>query len=112
MKLREAREIIETSELSEESLEKARKILLEMGDDEEAEIGDEIIDRLMSILDADIDAEKLKQEACKDTESVLEEFTGKIGENIDVTDDIIKMTNKDVYEEANKLLDEAEKIKE
>ncbi|MBU1118170.1 hypothetical protein KKD37_04390 [Patescibacteria group bacterium] len=112
MKLKEAREIIETSDLSEESLDKARKILLEIGTDEEIEIGEEVIDRLMAILDTDIDAEKLKQEACEDTANVLEEFTGEIGENIDVTDDIIGKTNKDVYEEANKLLDEAEKVKE
>lgn len=103
MKLKEAKEIIETSELSEGALNRAREILAGVGEDMEAEVSEEVIDQLMAILDVDIDADKLKLEACDDTISLLGNFVGEVKDASKLAGDEVEETTKNVYADASKL---------
>jgi len=104
MKLSDAREIIENSELSEGALKRAREILLSVGTDDEVEVTDEVIDQLMAILEVDIDTDKLKLEACEDTIGLLSGFIGEVGAASKMAGDEVEETTKNVYNDASKLL--------
>lgn len=106
MKLREVREIIESSELSEGALKRAREIMASVGEDDEAEISDEIIDQLMAILDVDIDTDKLQLEACEEAIGLLDGFAGEIKTASKLAGDEVEETTKNIYTDASKLFDE------
>lgn len=105
MKLKEVREIIEGSELSEGALNKAREIMMAVGNDEEVEVSDEIIDQLMAILDVDIDTDKLELEACEDTIGILSGFIGEVGAASKMAGDEVEVATKNIYNDASKLFE-------
>ena len=106
MKIREAREIIESSELSEGALKRAREILTTVGSDEEMEVSDVVIDQLMAILDVDIDTDKLKLEACDETIDLLSGFVGEVEKVSKLAGDEVEKTTKNIYNDASKLFNE------
>jgi len=106
MKLREAKEIIENSELSGGALKRAREILVAVGSDEEMEISEVVIDQLMAILDVDIDTDKLKLEACDESIDLLSGFVGEVGKVSKLAGDEVEKTTKNIYNDASKLFSE------
>jgi hypothetical protein len=109
MKLKEAKEIIKSCDLSEGALKRAEEILATVGSDDETEIDDTTIDQLIAIMDVDIDADKLKLEACEDTIGALSGFIGEVKEAKKLAGDEVEETTKNIYNDAAKLLGEEKK---
>ena len=76
MKLKEVREIVEGMELSVEAMVKVTEILDDIG--EEAEIPDETIDKILAIVDVEIDANQLAADIYQNGADMTNEFLDKV----------------------------------
>jgi len=106
MKIKDAKEIIGSCDLSEGALKRAMEILTAAGNDEETEIDDATIDQLMAILDVDIDTDKLKLEACDESIALLGGFIGEVGTVAKLAGDEVEETTKNIYDDASKLFNQ------
>ncbi|KKR67154.1 MAG: hypothetical protein UU09_C0037G0004 [Microgenomates group bacterium GW2011_GWA2_40_6] len=89
MNVKEAREIVKGMELSSEALVKIEEILASYGEDKN--IPDEIIDKILAIVDVEMDTTRLAGDI----------YQG----GVDMANDYLKKTD----EEAGKIADELEK---
>lgn len=78
MKVKEAREILVAMELSPEAMDRAEEILGKYMVDEE--IPDEVIDKLLAIVDVEIDETTLAADIYKSGEELADEFLVKVDE--------------------------------
>ena len=80
MNVKEAREIVKGMDLSAEAILKIDEILTPYGD---GEIPDEVIDKILAIVDIEMDAAKVAADVYQSGVDIADEFLGKVNEEAD-----------------------------
>ena len=80
MNVKEAREIVQGMDLSAEAILKIDDILSPYGD---GEIPDEIIDKILAIVDVEMDATKLAADVYQAGVEITDEFLSKVNNEAD-----------------------------
>lgn len=109
MKVAEARRILLDLELQPEILEKAEEILAGLGDD--AELGVDRLDKIMALIDLEVDVAKMETDVCDQTALALGDFLvevdGAIGEATERVEDLVKS----IYDKTERDLKEIKQSK-
>ncbi len=94
MTIKEVKEIVKGMEMSAEALLKVDEMMAGMGDD--TEVGDEFIDKILAIMDAEIDANQLAGDIFQNGADMAEELLQQVDqESKQISEGLEEIIDKD-----------------